>query len=152
MPIGVLRKMLKEVQASARDEKPLAVGGARELAAALRAELGRGAAAGAVRDGDEPEGAAAVVHVLGGRAERGGRAGAEARAPGPRADRRVAAGPDGRGRPIPYVLATNVVRVRAGEGFSLEAIAAGDRRYGSARRVRRSRRGCRSCAARSSIG
>jgi uncharacterized protein (DUF697 family) len=123
VPIGVLRKMLTEVQASARDEKPLAVGGARELAAVLRKELARGAAPGAVRSGDEPEGAAALVYVL-------GREPSEEDARALKRARRarvpivaVAAGTGGEDVSVPYVLATDVVRVRAGEGFSHEAIA-----------------------------
>ncbi len=63
--LGALRSLVKELQVSARDEKPLAVGGARELAAVLRRELGRDAKSGAVRHDDEPRGAAVYVYVLG---------------------------------------------------------------------------------------
>ena len=123
VPIGVLRKMLKEVQASARDDKPLVVGGARELAAMLRKELGRGAVAGAVRSSDEPEGAALLVYVLGREPneedERALKRARRARVP----IVAVAAGSGGEDVAIPYVLATDVVRVGAGEGFSHEAIA-----------------------------
>ncbi len=121
VPIGVLRKMLKEVQASARDEKPLAVGGARELARALARELVRGGDPAAVRVGD-PEGAAAYVYVVTGveqEDERALKRARRARVP----IVAVAAGPGGEDVSIPYVLATDVVRVRAGEGFSHEAIA-----------------------------
>jgi len=62
--LGVLRALLKEI--SVDDGKPLAVGGARELAGVLRKELGRGASPGGVRGGDEPKGAAVYVHVLAG--------------------------------------------------------------------------------------
>src|SRR5712692_1837442 len=41
------------------------VGGARELAVELRRELGRGARPGAVRNGDDPEGASVLVYLLG---------------------------------------------------------------------------------------
>lgn len=120
--IGALRGLIKELQVSARDGKPLAVGGARELAAVLRRELARGAKPGAIRQVDEPRGAAVFVYVLG-------------HAPTPedeqalkRARRArvpivaVVAGTIG-DVTIPYVLATDVVPVHAGEGFPVEAIA-----------------------------
>src|SRR5436853_7697810 len=67
MPVrlSALRALVKEISVSARAGKPLAVGGARELAAVLRRELARGAKPGAVREGDSPEGAAVLVYVLG---------------------------------------------------------------------------------------
>jgi len=119
--IGALRKQLKEVQASARNEKPLAIGGARELAHALQRELVRGGDPTAVRLGD-PEGAAAYIHLVTGAEE-------EDEAALKRARRArvpivaVAAGAADGDVSIPYVLATDVVRVRAGEGFPREAIA-----------------------------
>jgi uncharacterized protein (DUF697 family) len=120
VPIGVLRKMLKELQASAREEKPLAVGGARELAAVLQRELVRGGDPAAVRVGD-PEGAAAYIYVVTGaeQDERARKRARRARVP----IVAVAAGPVGEDVSIPYVLETDFVRVRAGEGFSHEAIA-----------------------------
>jgi uncharacterized protein (DUF697 family) len=121
--IGALRGLIKEVQVSARDDKPLVVGGARELAAVLRRELARGAKPGGVRQIDDPRGAAVLVYVLG-------------RAPTPedeqalkRARRArvpvvaVAAGDVADDVTIPFVLATDVVRVRSGEGFPVDAIA-----------------------------
>ncbi|MGZ4354569.1 MAG: hypothetical protein ACXVZ4_13590 [Gaiellaceae bacterium] len=123
VPIGVLRKLLKELEASARDEKPLAVGGAKELAAVLRKELGRGAVPGAVRGSDEPEGAAVLVYVLGNEPsaedERALKRARRARVP----IVAVAAGRAGEDVSIPYVLATDVVRVSAGKGFPHDAIA-----------------------------
>jgi uncharacterized protein (DUF697 family) len=120
--IGALRGLIKELQVSARDGKPLAVGGARELASVLRRELARGAKPGAIRQVDEPRGAAIFVYVLG-------------HAPTPedeqalkRARRArvpivaVVAGTIG-DVTIPYVLATDVVPVHAGEGFPVDAIA-----------------------------
>jgi uncharacterized protein (DUF697 family) len=120
--IGALRGLIKELQVSARDGKPLAVGGARELASVLRRELARGAKPGAIRQVDEPRGAAVFVYVLG-------------HAPTPedeqalkRARRArvpivaVVAGSIG-DVTIPYVLATDVVPVHAGEGFPVDAIA-----------------------------
>jgi uncharacterized protein (DUF697 family) len=121
--IGALRGLIKEVQVSARGGKPLVVGGARELAAVLRRELARGAKPGGVRQIDDPRGAAVLVYVLG-------------RAPTPedeqalkRARRArvpivaVAAGDVADDVTIPFVLATDVVRVRPGEGFPVDAIA-----------------------------
>lgn len=126
--LGPVRGLLKEIEASARDERPLAVGGAGELAAVLARELSRDARPGAVRVGG-PEGAAAYLHVVG------------AEDPGEEALRRarrarvpivaVAAGPVPEGVSIPYVLATDVVRVPPGAGFPLDEIArAAARRLG----------------------
>jgi len=121
VPIGALRKLLKEIQASGRDEKPLAIGGARELARALERELVRGGDPAAVRVGD-PEGAAAYIYVVTGAEQEDERAlkrARRARVP----IVAVAAGSAGDEDAIPYVLATDIVRVRAGEGFPHEAIA-----------------------------
>ena len=63
--LGVLRALVKEISVSGASDKPLVVGGARELAAVLRKELGRGAKPGAVRADDEPKGGAVYVYVLG---------------------------------------------------------------------------------------
>ncbi|HET7571701.1 MAG TPA: hypothetical protein VFJ77_03420 [Gaiellaceae bacterium] len=125
LPIGVgaLRGLLKELETSASAETSLSVGGARELAEVLRRELARGAAPGAVRAGDSPEGAAVLVYVLGRdpdeEDERALRRARRARTP----IVAVAAGPVSDDASIPYVLATSVVRVGAGEGFPLPEIA-----------------------------
>jgi uncharacterized protein (DUF697 family) len=119
---GAVRKLLREIAASGSGEHVLAVGGAPGLAPLLRQQLRRGGAGpAAVRLGD-PEGAGAYVHVLTGelRAEdvavlrRAERAGVPAIA--------VAVGFAG-DTTIPYVLATDVVRLGAGDAFPLEAIA-----------------------------
>jgi uncharacterized protein (DUF697 family) len=120
-PLAVYR-LVREVRA-AGESGPLAVGGARELAGVLRRELSRGAAPGAVVEGAPPRGAAALVYVLAGEPspadEEALREASRARVPAvcvladPRADGRV-----------PYVLATDVVRVPAGSGFPLDEIAA----------------------------
>jgi uncharacterized protein (DUF697 family) len=119
--LGVLRALVKEVSVDA--SKPLAVGGARELAAVLRRELGRDAAAGAVRPDDEPRDAAVYVHVLGGSTtgedEDALKRARRARVP----IVAVVTGPVAEVLTIPFVLATDVVRVPAGEGFPLAAIA-----------------------------
>jgi uncharacterized protein (DUF697 family) len=121
--LGTLRGLLKELQVSAREGKPLVVGGARELAAVLRRELGKDAKPGAVRQGDDPRGAAVLVYVLGREPtdddERALKRARRARVP----IVAVAVGPASDDVSIPFVLATDVVWVGAGEGFPVEAIA-----------------------------
>jgi uncharacterized protein (DUF697 family) len=121
--LGALRGLAKEVQASERDAKPLAVGGARELAAVLRRELGKDAKPGGIRQGDDPYGAAVFVYVLGREPtkddEQALKRARRARVP----IVAVAAGPLPDDVSIPFVLATDLVRVGAGEGFPIEAIA-----------------------------
>ena len=116
--------LVRELRASAKEDKPLAVGGAGELSGALRRELARGGVSSAVCDESALADSAALVHVLTG-------------APGDadielfkRAQRArvpivaVLAGPQAETQPDPpYVLAENVVRVPAGSGFPLDAIA-----------------------------
>jgi uncharacterized protein (DUF697 family) len=122
LPIGLrpLRALVKEIAEA--ESKPLVVGGARGLAAVLRRDLGRDAEPGGVREGDEPTGGAVYVHVL------VGDSGPEDEAALKRARRgrvpivAVATGPTS-GASIPYVLATDVVRVEAGEGFPVDEIA-----------------------------
>jgi len=116
--VGAVRALLKEIAVSAKDPKPLVVGGARELAPMLRRDLGRDAAPGAVRADAEPKGAAVYVHVMGGtddaaelkRARR-------ARVP-------IVAVADARVDSVPHVLATDVVRLPPGQGFPVDEIAA----------------------------
>jgi uncharacterized protein (DUF697 family) len=121
--LGVLRALVKEISVSGASDKPLVVGGARELAAVLRKELGRGAKSGAVRADDEPKGGAVYVYVL-------GRDPTEADEAALKRARRarvpivaVAAGPLSDDATIPYVLATDVLHLGAGQGFPIEAIA-----------------------------
>lgn len=125
MPVSpaALRGLLREIETSSHGEHVLAVGGAGELAAVLRRELLRDAADPAsVRQG-EPDGAVAYLHVLAGEPGEGDvailRRARRGRVPAVV----VAASPDGGGDPIPYVLPTDVVRVEAGRGFPLEALA-----------------------------
>ena len=117
--------LVRELRASAEADKPLAVGGAGELAAALRRDLARGGVASAVRDESALADSAALVHVLAGppgetdmelfkRAQRT-RVPIVAVLAGPQAE--TQADP-------PYVLAENVVRVPAGSGFPVDEIAA----------------------------
>jgi uncharacterized protein (DUF697 family) len=120
---GAIRKLLQEIECSARGEHVLAVGGPPELASVLRQQFLRGRAdPGAVRL-DGPERAEVYVHVL------DGDPGTEDEAALRRACRaRVPVVAVARGRPryappIPYVLATDVVWMAQGENFPLEAIA-----------------------------
>jgi uncharacterized protein (DUF697 family) len=101
--------------------RPLVVGGARELAGVLRRELSRGATPGAVVEGGAVERAAAVVHVLAGPP-------ADADVDTLRTARRhrvptvcVLADPAAPPQ-VPYVLATDIVRVPPGSGFPTDEI------------------------------
>lgn len=112
---GALRGLFKELQEDAR--KPLAIGGAHELARVLERELARDPLArSAVRVGD-PTGAAAYVHICTGPGldEVALRRAHRARVP-------IVAIQTGEGDP-PYVRATDVVRVGPGEGLPLDEIA-----------------------------
>ena len=122
VPAGALRKLLSDIRSSGAGEHVLAVGGASEHAPLLRQQLRRGGAElAAVRLGD-PEGADAYLHVLAGeirdedhlmvRRARRARVPVIAVAVGFAAQ-----------TTIPYVLATDVVWVSAGEAFPLETIA-----------------------------
>jgi len=115
--LSVLRALFKEL--SVDGGAPLAVGGARELAAVLRRDLGRGAAPGAVRADDTPEGAAAYVYVAtGGEDDEAAlKRARHARVP-------VVAVTSADDVELPFVLATDVVPVLPGHGFPLEEIAA----------------------------
>jgi uncharacterized protein (DUF697 family) len=121
--LGVLRALVKEISVSGESVKPLVVGGARELAAVLRRDLGRGAKPGAVRAEDEPKGGAVYVYVLGGEPTSADEAALK------RARRArvpivaIAARPLSDDVSLPYVLATDIVRLGAGQGFPLETIA-----------------------------
>ena len=112
--IGALRGLIKELQVS--DAKPLVVGGARELAGVLARELARDGSASAVRVGD-PAGAAVYVHIAGGGDESDLRRARRARVP------IVAIVFGSEDVSVPFVLATDVVRVEAGRSFPVEEIA-----------------------------
>ena len=113
--IGAVRKLIKELQSSARDAKPLAVGGARELATVLARELTRGGEASAVRIGD-PEGASVYVHIATGDDEAALTRARRARVP-------VVAVASG-DAPLPFVLETDVVRIHGGEALPIDEIVA----------------------------
>lgn len=114
--LGAVRGLLKELQVPAGEEKPLVVGGARELAGVLARELARGGDASSVRVGD-PAGAAVYVHIVGGGDESDLKRARRARVP-------IIAVVSGAGDvAVPFVLATDVVRVEAGRPFPVEEIA-----------------------------
>ena len=121
---GALRGVAKEIQASSRNEKPLVVAGAGELASVLRRELGRDAKPGGIRADDDPRGAAVFVYVLGHEPteadERALKRARRARTPivAVAVGSRVSSDAS-----IPFVLAEDVVPVGAGEGFPVETIA-----------------------------
>lgn len=119
-----LRRLLVDIDSSGRRRHVLAVGGANGLAPLLRQQFLRGRAdPEAVRVGG-PDGADAYVHVL------TGEPGDEEVALFRRARRArvpaivVTVGLPERVTSIPYVLATDIVRVDAGEDFPLDEIAA----------------------------
>jgi uncharacterized protein (DUF697 family) len=121
VPAGRIRRLLQEVESSGRGPHVLAVGGASELAPVLCQQFLRGADPAAVRIGD-PEEADVYLHVLvGGPSEADEatlRRARQARVP----VIAVAAGETG-DIAIPYVFATDVVRVAPGRGFPVDAIA-----------------------------
>lgn len=122
LPLGpsAVFALVRELRAEQKGERSLVVGGARSLAEALRRELARDAQPGAVAEPGFGE-AAALVYVLAGPPSDDDQSAFRA------ADREgtpivclapedVAAGP------IPYVLPTDVVPIRPGEGFALDEI------------------------------
>lgn len=110
--LGAIRKLIKEL--AAVELKPVAIGGAVEIARTLERELTRGGDPSAVRVG-APGGAAVYVHV-GGADEAPLKAARKARVPIV-----AVAFDDGE---LPYVYATDVVRVGPGEPLPVERIAA----------------------------
>jgi len=121
LPVAPLaiRKLLKEIDSAGAGEHLLAIGGASELAAELRQQFLRGRAdPGAVRLAG-PAGADAYIHILAGQSRDEDdavlRQAKRARVP------LIAVAP--RNVEVPYVLATDIVRVGAGDSFPLDSIA-----------------------------
>lgn len=119
-PLAVV-KLVRELRESTTRSKPIALGGAPLLVDALRRELSREGDPSAVRTGGGSlEGSSALVYVLGGGVteedEQALRAADVANV------HAIVLGPDPR-TPIPYVLATDVLPLRAGEGFPLDELA-----------------------------
>ncbi len=119
---GAVLGILRELRASAKEDAPLVVSGAKELAGVLVRELTRGGVRSAVREQGPLAGAAALVHVLAGTLapDEEGLLKEAARARIPIIA--VAAGPDVAGH-VPFVLDENVVRVGSGTAFPLDEIA-----------------------------
>ncbi len=124
LPVGpaAVWGLLKELRVAAAETGYLAVTGPASLAGVLRRDLARGGDESLVREGPI-DGAAALVHVVAAphsaedeRALRGAHA---ARVP----IVVVLADPDLDDRAIPYVLATDVVRVPRASGFPVDEIA-----------------------------
>lgn len=111
-PLSLLA-VVRELRRGAGDRRPLAVAGARELVPLLARELRDGGDASAVVEGDL-EHAAALVWV--------GAADEEALRAASRAGVPIVAVSEE--ETLPYVLATDVVRVEPGQGFPVERIAA----------------------------
>lgn len=111
-PLSVL-SVVREVRRGSGDRRPLAVAGAHELVPLLARELRAGGDASAVVE-QRVEGAAAVVWV-GAPDEEKLRAASRGRVP------IVAVSDD---ETLPYVLATDIVRVPPGKGFAVDEIAA----------------------------
>lgn len=119
---GAVRKLLRELEASGRDARPLVVGGAGELTSVLRRELLRGGGdPTAVREGG-PGGASGYVHILTGRDADEPELGRARRTRVPIVA--VAFDPAAETASVPFVPATAVVHVAAGAGFPVEEIAA----------------------------
>lgn len=114
-------KLLRELRSATSDRRPLVLGGARSLVDALRRELARDGDASALRvaSGDAGEGDAALVYVLADEPteedERALRAADLAGVP------LLVVGPEPTA-PVPYVLATDILPLRPGEGFPLEQL------------------------------
>jgi uncharacterized protein (DUF697 family) len=115
-----LVSLVRELRTGAGDTRPLMVAGVPALVPALARELRRGGEAAAVREGGRPEDAAALVHLLEGAP---GEADLELLRAASRADVPVVAVTEEAQDSIPYVLATDVVRVLPGAGFPVEQIA-----------------------------
>jgi uncharacterized protein (DUF697 family) len=111
--------LVRELRTGTGDLRPLMVSGVPALVPALARELRRDGDATAVREGGSPADAAALVYVL----ERDPstedlallRAACDAEVP-------IVAVTEATHRSVPYVLATDIVRVRPGAGFDVEAI------------------------------
>ena len=112
--------LARELRIAAEETRPLMVSGA--LAEQLAKELSRGAAPGAVRVGGRVEDAGCLIRLLAGAPteedEQELKAAKRAKAPV------VVVQTGTEDFDIPYVLATDVVKCRPGEGFPVEEIAA----------------------------
>src|SRR5437868_7365402 len=110
-PLAILG-VVRELRRGSGDQRPIAVAGARELVPLLARELRAGGDASAVVEG-RVEGAAVVVWV--------GAPDEEALRAADRAGIPVVAVTNE--EQVPYVLATDLVRVPPGQSFPVDAIA-----------------------------
>lgn len=111
-PLSVL-SVVRELRRGTGDQRPLAVAGARELVPLLARELRAGGEASAVVEG-RSDGAAALVWV--------GDPDEQQLSEAARRDVPIVAVTDA--ETVPYVLATDVIRVPPGHGFPVPEIAA----------------------------
>jgi uncharacterized protein (DUF697 family) len=111
-PLSIV-SLLRELRRGAGDPRPLAVAGARELVPLLARELRAGGDAGAVVEGRFED--AAVLIWIGAPDEDALRAASRGGVP-------IIAVTEAES--VPYVLATDLVRVQPGAGFPVEEIAA----------------------------
>jgi len=110
-PLAVL-SLVREVRRGSGDQRPLAVAGARELLPIIAKQLREGGDPAAVVEG-RFENAAALIWV--------GAPDVEALRAADRAGVPIIAVTDA--NEVPYVLATDLVRVPPGQGFPIDAIA-----------------------------
>jgi uncharacterized protein (DUF697 family) len=112
--------LLRELRIAADDTRPLVISG--PLAPQLEKELSRGAAPGAVRVDGRVEAAACLIRILGGAPMEGDeqvlKAAKRSKVPV------VVVQTGTENFDVPYVLATDVVECRPGEGFPVEEILA----------------------------
>ena len=108
-----LLRVVKDVRRAAGGERPVAVGGARELVPLLAKELRAGGDAGAVTESASTD-AAALVWI--------GRGDGDALRPASRAATPIVGVTEGES--LPYVLDTNLVRLAPGSGLPVVEIAA----------------------------
>jgi len=112
--------VLRELKIAAQETRPLVVSGA--LAEQLAKELSRGAAPGAVRAGGRAEDGGCLIRLLAGAPseedEQELKAAKRARVPA------VVVQTGTEDFDVPYVLATDIVKCRPGEGFPVDEIAA----------------------------
>jgi uncharacterized protein (DUF697 family) len=116
----VVWNLVKELRIAAENTRPLLVSGT--LAAQLEKQLSDGAAPGAVRSAGRVDDASVLIRVLGGAPTE--EDAAELRAAKRAGVPAIAVQTGTEVFEVPYVLATDVVVCRPGEGFPVEEIAA----------------------------
>jgi uncharacterized protein (DUF697 family) len=112
--------LVRELRTGAGDLRPLVVAGVPALVPALARELRRDGDASAVREGGSPEEAAALVYILESDPSEEDLAVLRAAS---RAEVPIVAVTESAHRSVPYVRATDIVRVKPGAGFPVDEIA-----------------------------